>query len=194
MKRPVQYFSLKNIQLIELLCHCDFKVQVFGCHCRRVIVHKFPEIKFGYLMFPFSLLQFLCPLFLYQYYDVYSLCFLRNVTNLCPIVCGTNLRCLDSAFSLTCCVGYRAILRGLYLFHFLSYQVGMIIRDSTISCILILFFFYLQFHLLFVLLHWLHNYVPVFNFVISSLFMSLTCLLIKLFVNSQIIVFHLLIS
>jgi hypothetical protein len=156
---PCIVLAFKNFHIIELLWHCDFKIHVFGCHCRRVIVCKFPEITFGYLMFPFSLLSFWYPLFLYQFYDVYSLCFLRNITNLFHIVCETNLKYLDSAFSLACCVGYSAILRGLCLFHFSSYQVWVIIRDSIISCILILFFNHLQFYLLSVLLRLLPSCV-----------------------------------
>jgi hypothetical protein len=103
----------KNFQIVKLLSHCDFRIHVFGCRCRRFELRKFPEITFGYLMFSFSLFQFWYPLFWCQYYDIYSLCFLCNVTDVIHIVCGTILRCLDSACSLTSCVKYRAIFKGI---------------------------------------------------------------------------------
>jgi hypothetical protein len=150
--RSYTVLSFRNFKIIDLVSLCDFQIHIFGCRCRMFEICKFPAITFSYLLFPFYLFAVLIPLFWYYY--VYSLCFLRDVTNLSHVMCGTTLRCLDSACSLICCVIFLgAILKGFFLFHFSSYQVGMIIRDVTVSRILL--FNSLQSYLLSLLLSWL---------------------------------------
>ena len=104
----------KNFKVLDLLCHCDIRIHVFGFRCRKSEVRtKFPATTFVCLMLYFSLLMALFAIFLYQYYGVYNNCLLVNITNLRHIVCGTALRCLGSFCSLTCCVGYRGHFKGV---------------------------------------------------------------------------------